>query len=76
MSEFVAINAMDAHIAAGHAHPLLPEGTPGPVRHRGQWWAVPKGGEHYQPATAEHAVTLDEHAARLARAQRAARSRA
>lgn len=67
---------MAAAVTAGQAQPLLGEGTPGPVRHRGQWWAVPTGAEHYQPATAEHASRLDAHAHRLARAQRAARSEA
>lgn len=68
----IAIEDMDRHIDAGRAHPLLPEGTPGPVRHRGQWWAVPTGAEHYQPTGPQHASRLDAHAGRLARAEQAA----
>lgn len=72
MSEFIAIPTMERHLAAGRAHPLLPDGAPGPVRHRGQWWAVPADAEHYQPTAPDHAAQLDAHAARLARAQQAA----
>lgn len=69
MSTHVSIPDMDQHLVAGRAHPLLPEGSPGPVRMHGQWWAVPEGGEHYRPVTAGQASRLDAHAARLAHAQ-------
>jgi hypothetical protein len=66
---------MARHIAAGRARPLLPEGVPGPVQHASRWWAIPTGGQDYQPVTNPATITqLDTDAQRFHRARLAARA--
>jgi len=36
---------------AERARPMLPEGIPGPVQYRDQWWAIPENEEVYQRVT-------------------------
>lgn len=63
----IPIPDMAQCLATGDAHALLPDGVPGPVRLADQWWAVPTGGNRYQPVTDPAAVTMfDTGLARLA----------
>ena len=67
---------MASYITARTAHPLLPEGVPGPVHYLQRWWVVPTGATQYEavddPAVlamlARHASALTDSATRLAAA--------
>jgi len=68
----LAITVMVEHVRAGRAVPLLPEGAPGPVRHRDRWWAIRVGQTHYQPVTDPRVIAqLDADAGRWHRARHA-----
>lgn len=67
--EVVTESEMSAHVAAGAAVALLPDGPPGPVMWHDRWWAIPVGSEDYRPVDAESAAELDRHAQRLAQAR-------
>jgi len=64
---------MQAHIAAGEALALFPDGVPGPISLHGQWWIIPVGQEHYQLADNDQAALLTTQAGRLAAGVAAAR---
>jgi hypothetical protein len=64
--------AMAEHIRAGDAAPLLHDGVPGPVHHRGRWWAVPADAEHYEPVPEATGQELTARARRLGKLLEAA----
>ena len=52
---------MAEHIRLGQAHPMLPEGTPGPVFFARRWWIVRAAGP--SRAGGEDYVLADDHEA-------------
>lgn len=78
MTEMPTISSEDMGrlVARSEASPLLPEGVPGPVKHAGQWWAIPadidKCQTEYRPVTnLDQIAMLDRNAQRYATARAA-----